>query len=184
MRFLTGVLTVLAVLAVSTAAIVFGGFYNVAAVDSLPAPVAWAIHRTMKTSVAARAKDVAVPKDLSSMASEGFDDFNEMCVQCHGAPGKDAGEIGKGLMPRPPSLVDASKRWMPSEIFWIVKNGVHMTGMPAFGPTHDDARIWAIVAFVNRLGSLSTEDYAKLEKPEQEQPKTHDDAAPHHHHHD
>ena len=91
MRFLAGVLTVLVVLAVSTAAIVFGGLYNVAAVDSLPAPVAWAIHRAMETSVAARAKDVAVPKDLSSMASEGFDDFNEMCVQCHGAPGKDAG---------------------------------------------------------------------------------------------
>jgi mono/diheme cytochrome c family protein len=70
--------------------------------------------------------------------------------------------VGKGLLPEPPDLAEAAGAWSPEEIFWITKNGVRMTGMPAFGPTHTDPEIWELVALVERLGALSPEDYRAL----------------------
>ena len=102
-----------------------------------------------------------------------------MCVQCHGAPGKERGEIGKGLTPRPPSLIDAVPLWSSSELFWIVKNGIQMTGMPAFGPTHDDDRIWAIVSFVQQLPRMSPTQYGQRTSIPAEPPHSHE-----HHDHD
>lgn len=53
-----------------------------------------------------------------------------MCATCHGAPGKDPGEIGLGLTPQPPRLEEeASLVWSAQEMFWIVKNDIRMTGM-------------------------------------------------------
>lgn len=46
------------------------------------------------------------------------------------------------------------------ETFWVVKNGIRMTGMPAFGFTHDDEKIWDIVAFVGKMHGMSSADYA------------------------
>jgi mono/diheme cytochrome c family protein len=53
--------------------------------------------------------------------------------------------------------------WSTANLFWIVKNGIKMTGMPAFGPTHDDKTIWNIVAFVNQLPNMTAEQYRALE---------------------
>jgi len=49
-------------------------------------------------------------------------------------------------------------------LFWIIKNGVKMTGMPAFQPTHQDEQIWDIVGFVRRLPQTSAEDFKAMEK--------------------
>ena len=62
-----------------------------------------------------------------------------MCVDCHLAPGMDSSEIRQGLLPKPPKLQEVVDEWKPAELFWIIKNGVKMTGMPAWGPTHSDA---------------------------------------------
>jgi mono/diheme cytochrome c family protein len=51
--------------------------------------------------------------------------------------------------------------WSDAELFWIVKNGIKMTGMPAFGPTHGDEDLWAIVAIMKELPELSEEAYAE-----------------------
>jgi mono/diheme cytochrome c family protein len=91
-----------------------------------------------------------------------------MCVYCHGAPGKEASDIGQGLHPSPPNLAEIAQRWKNSELFWIVKNGINMTGMPAFGPTHADDTIWNIVGFVRQLPHLTAEDYSGIEKRDTE----------------
>jgi mono/diheme cytochrome c family protein len=81
-----------------------------------------------------------------------------MCVGCHGAPGKDPSEIGNGLRPRPPDLAKAALQLDKGELFWIVKNGIKMAGMPAFGATHRDRTIWNIVGFVQeQLPNLTAE---------------------------
>jgi mono/diheme cytochrome c family protein len=86
-----------------------------------------------------------------------------MCVGCHGAPGKDPSEIGKGLRPRPPDLAKAALQLDKGELFWIVKNGIKMAGMPAFGATHRDRTIWNIVGFVQeQLPNLTAEQYQDL----------------------
>ena len=48
------------------------------------------------------------------------------------------------------------------ELFWIVQNGIRMTGMPAFGPTHKDEEIWKIVAFLRHLPALTPEEEKAL----------------------
>jgi mono/diheme cytochrome c family protein len=162
MRFILGFLTALVLLAIAAAAPVYSGWYNVAAVEDLHPGLAWALHTTMERSVRQHAASIVPPDNLEALAPNGFEDFAEMCVQCHGAPGKEKSEVGKGLAPQAPNLVDAAPQWTPAQIFWIVKNGVHMTGMPAFGRTHDDQRLWAIVAFVSSLPSITAEKYEKM----------------------
>jgi mono/diheme cytochrome c family protein len=98
-----------------------------------------------------------------------------MCVYCHGAPGREASDIGRGLRPSPPNLAETAQRWNDSQLFWIVKNGIKMTGMPAFAPTHADNTIWNIVGFVRQLTRLTAEEYSGLEEHSTE---THDE---HHH---
>jgi mono/diheme cytochrome c family protein len=163
MKFAAGFATAILLAVLGIAALVSSGWYDVSAGRGMHPLLAWLLHTTMENSVRSRAAANPVPPDLQTLGAQGFQDFNEMCVGCHGAPGREPGEIGKGLAPKPPSLNDVAKLRSPAEIFWIVKNGVHMTGMPAFGPTHDDKRIWAIAAFVRSLPTLRAEQYDALQ---------------------
>ena len=47
-------------------------------------------------------------------------------------------------------------------MFWIIKNGVKMTGMPSFGPSHKDDEIWKLVAFVQKLPKMKPEEYNQM----------------------
>jgi mono/diheme cytochrome c family protein len=71
------------------------------------------------------------------------------------------GEIAKGLYPKPPDLAVTSKRYTGAELFWIVKHGIKMTGMPAWAD-HSDDELWATVAFIEKLPGMTEQDYAKL----------------------
>jgi Cytochrome C oxidase, cbb3-type, subunit III len=72
-------------------------------------------------------------------------------------------EISQGLYPRAPELRHGTDL-TPAEQFWIVKHGVKMTGMPAWGITHDDELLWDVVAFVRKLPELTPEQYETLVK--------------------
>src|SRR3954447_16034346 len=166
MRFLSGfaaavVLTILVAFAVS-----YSGVLNVAATEPDNAVTTWFLSNTMKHSVREQARAVEAPAVASEEnVRKGFRFYSEACVYCHGAPGKDPTDIGKGLNPEPPYLPDVVAGWSGGELFWIVKNGIRMTGMPAFGSTHKDEEIWKVVAFVQRLPAVTEEDYAKMEHP-------------------
>ena len=80
-------------------------------------------------------------------------------------------EISRSLYPRAPELRRGSAL-TPGEEFWMVKHGIKMTGMPAWGVTHDDKIIWDVVAFLRKLPGLSAEDYQALVN---DAPKTHDE---------
>lgn len=86
-----------------------------------------------------------------------------MCIICHSAPGKERRPISKGMCPQPPNLAETSKQWTSAQLFWIIKNGVKMTGMPAFGSTHSDEQMWNIVGFVRQLPQLSPNDFRAME---------------------
>ena len=95
------------------------------------------------------------------MIIAGGADFNEMCTGCHLKPGVEDSELASGMYPRPPSLAK-STRDNPAETFWIIKHGLKMSGMPAWGATHDDDRIWAMVAFLLQLPRLTPAQYQIL----------------------
>lgn len=143
--------------------VIYSGTYNVAA--SYPHhPIArWMFETTMKQSVRQRADEVpAPPLDLAQLETSGLRYYREMCVVCHGAPGVEPGEAGKGLRPEAPDLSKAVPEWSDKELFWIIKHGVRLTGMPAWGETHDDKEMWSMVAFLKRLPSLNAEQYKTM----------------------
>ena len=77
----------------------------------------------------------------------------------------DPSEIGEGLNPPAPDLTQPSvQSKTDGELFWIVQNGIRMTGMPAFGPTHKDEELWTLVAFMRHLPELTRAEEAELEK--------------------
>lgn len=163
MKFLSAALTIVCLILIGGALLAWSGTFNVAALAP-PLPLERSVlHGIMRQSVRAHAAGdgIQTPQDLAARAPKGAGDFAEMCVTCHAGPGKEPSEIGIGLNPKPPRLEEASLAWSAPEMFWIVKNGIRMTGMPAFGPTHDDERIWSIVAFARTLPGMSAEAYAQ-----------------------
>ena len=139
------------------------GLYDVAATTPDSSLLASLLHDAMESSVERRARDIQAP-DLSApgLVETGLVHYHEMCVTCHGAPGVPASEIGAGLNPSPPELVHEAEEWSEAELFWMTKHGIKMTGMPAFGPTHTDEDIWAIVALMKRLPEMTPEQYAAM----------------------
>ncbi len=100
------------------------------------------------------------PMNDSIMFRIGFDHYNEMCATCHGGPGISPDELAQGLYPKPPEFYKIKEQLSPSTTFWIIKNGLRFTAMPAFGPTHDDHKIWAITDFLlNKLPHMSPSEY-------------------------
>lgn len=112
-------------------------------------------------SIAVRANQIEVP-DLQDeqLVLKGAGQYAAMCVNCHLAPEQKDSEIRPGLYPKPPNL--SEQRVDPKTAFWVVKHGLKMTGMPAWGLGHDDATLWSIVAFVTKLPGLSAEHYKDM----------------------
>jgi mono/diheme cytochrome c family protein len=152
-------------LLVAAALAIYAGLYNVAADIPHTQPVYWLFDTVRQRSVAARARDIVVPNDLddTNRISRGAGQYAEMCSGCHLAPGMKRTEISRGLYPRAPELRRKTDL-TPAEQFWIVKHGVKMTGMPAWGVTHEDELLWDVVAFVRKLPELTPEQYEALVK--------------------
>lgn len=139
---------------------VYTGAYNVAATDPHADIVRWTFDTTMKRSVSDRAAHFTPPEQTSEQQlREAARIYAETCAHCHGGPGKEHEHWAGNMRPQPPKLTDAAAHWEAREVFWIVKNGIKMTGMPAFSPEHDDQTIWAIAAFVKDLPGMTPEDY-------------------------
>jgi mono/diheme cytochrome c family protein len=149
--------------------VVYTGAYNVAATEEHVSFTRWAFDTTFHNSVERRADGVAPPEALTpEMIAAGSTKYKAMCQHCHAGPGVDRSSWASGMRPRPPHLAEAAAEWEPEEVFWIVKHGIKMSGMPAFGPSHDDTTIWGIVAFVKELPAMTPERYASLgEAPRQ-----------------
>lgn len=167
MKTLLTVLVTLAVLVLGGLAFIFSGIYDVSATSADSGLVHWVLDTTRSRSVhrAAEALEgkVTVP-DLTDPArfKNGFVHYHAMCATCHSAPGVSMSEMAQGLNPSPPLLARVGAEDEPEELFWVIKNGVKMTGMPAFGVTHTDDDLWAIVAFLRKMGSLSSEEYQAM----------------------
>ncbi|HMN25945.1 MAG TPA: cytochrome c [Ignavibacteriaceae bacterium] len=164
MKILVSVLVTLISLIVIFLIIVYSGWYNVSAMNEESGIMKWVLNTTRQNSIEARLDNISVP-DLNNpeMINEGFEHYNEMCVSCHGAPGKEQTELSKGLNPSAPYLVKFANKIDPRKLFWVTKNGINMTGMPAWGKTHSDEKIWAIVAFMKKFPNISEEEYEKME---------------------
>ncbi|MEN3354835.1 MAG: hypothetical protein V7640_2993 [Betaproteobacteria bacterium] len=143
------------------AAFIYSGVYDISATEQHTVPVYWLIEATMRRSVHVRASRTTVP-DLSSatMVRRGLSLYHVHCERCHGGPGAAPESFALGLTPAPANLTDTARRWSAADIFWVVKYGIKMTGMPAWQYRLQEQEIWDIVAFVHtELRQLSPVDY-------------------------
>ncbi len=163
MKIIWTILLVVILLIAVSAIAVYSGIYNVAAIQHHSNLTEWVLNKTLYKSVEYHARSINVPDLLDeSTLKVGSINYDEMCTTCHGGPGVDPSVIGEGLYPEPPDLRESIKQLSAAQIFWITKNGLKMTGMPAFGPTHTDEELWDVVFFVQKLPDISSEDYAAL----------------------
>jgi mono/diheme cytochrome c family protein len=162
MRFLAAIGALAIIVGVGAATYFFGGFYTVAASAEDPAIVTWALTRVRTASVNRHALDQApasvnqpatVQAGAKAYAAHG-------CTNCHGAPGVSWQKFSEGLHPDPPDLKEVVDALSPAQLFWVIKNGINMTGMPSFaqaGVNDDD--IWSIVAFLKKLPGVSEAEF-------------------------
>ncbi len=158
------VITLLILILIPTAVIAFGAF-NMAATETPGAVEKKLAHWTVHRSVDVRSPEEKNPfADDVDAVSTGLKSFGAMCLQCHGAPQVEPEEFAKGLNPPARELSTVLHEWSDGELFWIVKHGIRMTGMPAFGPTHSDDEIWKVVAAVRQLPDLTQNQEKLLEE--------------------
>jgi mono/diheme cytochrome c family protein len=152
----------LVVLAIGAAAFVGAGVYNIGADDHHTRIVLAIIEQLRNRSIAVRSHGIDVPSlDDSSRIAIGAGHYAALCVGCHLAPGVTKSDLRPGLYPHPPNLAqqdlgDAQRA------FWIIKHGIKMSAMPAWGKSLDDAAIWDIVAFVRSMPAMTPEEFQQL----------------------
>jgi len=116
----------------------------------------------MERSIAVRARRIEVPQLDDAARARGFALYRDHCLRCHGAPGVAPEPFALGLLPVPENLTLVARKRSAAEIYWTVRNGLKMTGMPAWQYRLDEGAMWDVVAFVKKLPQLSPADYAAL----------------------
>lgn len=156
-----GVLAI--IVAFGAAAFIYFGVYNIAADAPHTRPVYTLLETLRDRSIAIHARNISVPGDLSSpqRIATGAGLYTEMCSGCHLGPGLEKSEMSQGLYPQAPELAKGDDL-TPAQQFWIIKHGVKLSAMPAWGKTHPDPLIWDMVAFVRKLPSMSPDQYRAL----------------------
>jgi hypothetical protein len=162
MRILSAIGFLAIAIGIGAAVYFFGGYYSVAGTSEDPALVNWALTRVRTASINRHANDTP-PASLGDAATvrAGAKAYAMLgCENCHGAPGVKWQKFSEGLHPDPPDLKDVAGNLSPAQLFWVIKNGINMTGMPSFGEAGaKDDEIWSVVAFVKKLPGVSEADF-------------------------
>lgn len=163
MKFLSVVIVAVVIAVIGVIGFAYSGVYNVSANSSHNGGVQWLLATTSNASIKRHARSIEVP-DLEDQALifSGINDFDAMCVGCHGGPGKDPDAMGQGLNPPAPDLSEVVAESTSAELFWVTKNGIKMTGMPSWGATHGDNVIWPVIAFLKKLPDLDALGYQTM----------------------
>ncbi|MEH6443565.1 MAG: cytochrome c [Oceanospirillaceae bacterium] len=168
----TGVMLAVSVLFAVT--FIYSGTYPVGADNKHNALTFWVLETLRTKSIARASNDIEVPPlEDPQLLLTGGADYNDMCAGCHLKPGQEESDMSIGLYPKPPNLTIAAKdhghgdehgesNSLAQQQFWVIKHGIMASGMASFGPTHDDDRIWAMVAFLQKLPELDALQYQVL----------------------
>jgi cytochrome c1 len=161
-----GVLAILG--AIGAGVYFFGGYHNVAGTVEEPGIVKWALAQVRKASVARHA-NVAPPMSLDDPATvrAGARAYAVRgCPACHGAPGVGWEKFSEGMRPYPPDLKEVAKERDTQQLFWVIRNGINMSGMPGFALIGvPDQELWTIAGFVKKLPTVSEADYKTWSAP-------------------
>lgn len=155
-------IAIVLILPVGVYAFVNSGLFNVAASSPHTKFTEWITHETMIHSVRRHASGIAPPPHMSAkQVLAGFCIYETHCVACHGAAAIPREQWVGAMEPSAPYLLDTTSRWTPSQLFWIAKNGIKMTGMPSWRSSLSDGQIWAVVGFLEAMRDLPPQSYAE-----------------------
>jgi mono/diheme cytochrome c family protein len=155
----------------------YAGWYNVSAMRQHYQVVHAMFDIGLASSVRHHARDVRAPALTAQMVGQGALVYQRACASCHGGPGVAPADWAKGMQPAPGPLVDAAGRWSVEELYWLTRNGIRMSGMPAWEFHLKDEELWAVTAFVRQMPALSAQAYQALTAAGEGAP-THGDSQP------
>ena|ERR1700675_5200643 len=165
MKFVSGVLFTILVVVGGGLAIALLGY---APVNANSAPPGW------EKGIAARAVDAAIKRNAPNTANpvpptddnlaQGMVIYNMNCVVCHGSPVKKENPLGHSFYPPVPQFPEDPPDKPDNETYWIVKNGVRYTGMPAWDKTLSDDDMWKVTLFLGHWSNLPPAVKEKWEK--------------------
>ncbi|MGA7617256.1 MAG: cytochrome c [Thermoanaerobaculia bacterium] len=131
----------------------------------------------LERAIALAMRNFAVPAKASEMRSPlqptakdlafGRAHWADHCASCHGNDGKGETEMGRGLYPKPPDMTSGRTQSLTDgELAYIIRNGVRLTGMPAWGEpgTPPQKEDWQLVAFIRHLPRITPEEIQQMEK--------------------
>jgi hypothetical protein len=152
----------LGVLAIGAGAFAWSGLYNIGADDHHTRPVFAFLQTLRDRSIHRRSENLTVPNlDDPQLVLKGAGQYAAMCTGCHLSPGVDDSELRAGMYPQPPNL--SKVHVDPKEAFWVIKHGIKMSAMPAWGMAgHDDPTTWSMVAFLEKLPGMSPAEYKAI----------------------
>ena len=130
----------------------------------------------IEASLATSMREMAIPSRYKVMKNpaaatpdvlhEAMAHWADHCATCHANNGSGDTMFGKTLYPRPPDMRQRNTQQMSDgELYYTIKNGVRLSGMPAFGePGDDDLASWKLVDFIRHLPSLTQDEELEMEK--------------------
>lgn len=184
MKYAIGAASFLVLSLVIGACVLASGAVNISALEErgwLDSLLGYASRRSIEHHATAQQNPFA--GDAIALSS-GLAHYKENCLACHAVAGSERTEFAKGLHPPAPMLTASGIQGMTDgELFWVVSNGIGMTGMPAFSPTHDENELWHIVAFVRHLPKLSDEERSVLAAGQPEESEHHHEGTEDSHEH-
>jgi mono/diheme cytochrome c family protein len=152
------------------ALLIGGGLYFLARGFSARIPPS-----ALEAFVARRLRLLAIPRDArearspvtpdAAVMSAAMAHFADHCAVCHANDGSGDTDFGRGLYPRPPDMrLPDTQNLTDGELYYITRNGIRFTGMPAFGdPANDpDEDTWGLVHFIRHLPELTADELARM----------------------
>lgn len=144
-----------------------------------------------ETAAARRLRSLAIPRAARALANpvaatpevvrSGMEHFADHCAVCHANDGSGDTETGRGLYPRPPDMrQQATQALSDGELFYIIENGVRLTGMPAWGSgtAESERASWNLVRFIRHLPVLTAEEQAEMSRLNPKSPGDHEQPDP------
>jgi mono/diheme cytochrome c family protein len=122
--------------------------------------------RLRRLSVAAKDRDLKNPVTPNdAVLADARAHFADHCAICHGNDGRGETEIGQGLYPKAPNMrEDDTQKLTDGELFYIIENGVKLTGMPAWGTGSPESEqdSWHLVHFIRHLPQLTEDELDEM----------------------
>lgn len=142
----------------------YSGVFNVAATVVDSSLLNWALVTVREASIGLHAREVPAPETgMVTDRDAGFALYRESCVMCHTPIGRTPRPMAVGFNPQAPGFGADADDMGDTELFWVTKNGIRFTGMPAWGPSLTDKEIWDITAFVMTMPEMTAAEYDAID---------------------